>query len=274
MDQWSSTLVTRYETLGAVTGSTAGTTVTAHATANTKGTPVSLGQTTFAWQWTTIQLARPNTALVDHCVDIMVDDGAGNRFVLIPDLRLWGRFANFPGVAVSIPLQVPSGARLHARASGSTGGVTLQVLATGASNGLRAAPGYPRCRALFTPANSRGVTISGGENAKGSWISLAASTAGTTRAMFAMLGAWDDQARALNHYLFDLGVGGSGTQHVIVPDILLCVEGSADIMTDNTLGPWPCNIPAGSTVWARSQSTAAVGSTEGMFDMGLYGLGT
>ena len=79
----------RSETLGVTTASSTGTTVTASATVNAKGSWASLGQTTFGWDWLNLYMAQ--TAASDKIIDIGVSGDNTNWYVIAENLRLAGR---------------------------------------------------------------------------------------------------------------------------------------------------------------------------------------
>lgn len=273
MERWSPSLAARYESIGALAASSVGTTVTASGTPNTKGTPVSLGQTTFSWHWVQVAITR-SSAAADFVIDIMVDDGSSNRFTLVENLRHYSKGAADNPAAYFLPLHVPSGARLYARSSSSTASATVRVSVVGCSTGLNGAAGHGQCAGLWTPANSRGVSISAGGfvNTKNTWFALTASSTIRVRAILLGIGAIEDTARANpTHFLIDVGVGASGSQQVLVPNLSLDADPTSDALGDWVIGPLPCDVPAGTAWWVRAQCSA--GTTDALFDFALYGLG-
>jgi hypothetical protein len=129
---------TRTETFGA--GTSTGTTLTASGTANTKGTYVSLGTTTFEWNHVNLGF-EGSSAAADHLVDIAIDDGGGNKWIIAADLRHPSRIsANASPVTFSLPLYVPKGSALYARNASSTASATMTTTIAGFSRRTRRRP--------------------------------------------------------------------------------------------------------------------------------------
>lgn len=266
----------RHESRGEATGSSTGTTLTANASANTKGSWTALGSaTTFAYEGITIYLGQ-NNAAADYMIDIGIDDGAGNNFVLVPDLHFAAfKQANEHNLALNIPVHVPAGALIEARVAASTGSSTCNCHVVGHSANPGGFPGYSRAVALFTPASSRGVAVDPGgtANTKGSWAQLQASTAVDVAAVFGVIGFNNDAGRAAGaNSNLDIGLGAGGSEFVVLPDIVTQTWAATwDGPNDVFFQPVSCPIPSGTRIAARlACSTNTAGDRT--IDLALYGL--
>lgn len=268
-------LGSRSETIGANTSTSVGVTVTAGVTANTKGTYVSLGTTTFDWHSTTVCIGN-NGGAADFIVDIAIDDGGGNKWIIIPDLRMSAWRSGSSGLTeVAIPLHIPSGSALYARSSSSTGNVSCSVHAHGRSGNVGGAAGFSRVVALYTPATSRGALIDPGgtANTKGSYVQLTTGVSQRVGAWFGILGNNGTGTRASCSWLWDLALGtaGGGTEQIIAANLGANANGSDIVTLPVHVGPYGDDIPASTAICARTQCTITT-ATARVFDLALYGL--
>jgi len=107
-------------------------------------------------------------------------------------------------------------------------------------------------------ATSSATTVTpGAVNVKGAWAELVASTSHDTHGIT----FGQRVAVSTNAMLFDIGVGGSGSERVIVPNL-------AAGRNDGTLEHWlPVFIPAGSRIAIRVQNS--ITSTSSSVELGL-----
>lgn len=264
----------RAQTLGAVTGTSTGTLVTASATVNTKGAWVSLGTPSFPFDSLSVFLGG-SSAAADYVVDLGIDDGAGNVFAVAEDLRLGALkgaadlFLNY-----QLPLRLPNGVPVSARCACSTASGTLRALVVGTSAGPLSAGGFSRCIALYTPATSRGVTIDSGATANtkpATWTQTQAATSHEVDAIMIGIGPNADVTRTTaTTGLLDIGVGASGSEFALASNLLWGFTTTSDTPFPNVVGPLPLGIPAGSRVSARMQSTNATAGDRTV-DLAVWG---
>ena len=102
-----------------------------------------------------------------------------------------------------------------------------------------------------TAASSTGTTLTAGgsANTKGAWAQLSAATPIDATGIIVVLGGAVDNG----DFLVDIGIGASGVETIIVPDVLHC--GRAHDF--NGYYPFPICVPRGSRVVARCQATGA-----------------
>lgn len=93
-------------------------------------------------------------------------------------------------------------------------------------------------------SNSRGtaLTTPGAANSKGAWLQLIASSQAASRILISA------ESSGLADCLVDIGVGGSGSEQVIIPDLLF--SGRSELF--NGFG-FDISIPAGTRISARYQ---------------------
>lgn len=260
----------RSETLGVNTTNSAGTTVTASATANSFGSWASLGQTTFAWNWLNLLMAQ--TAVSDKVIEIGVSNDNSTWYTIAQGIRLAGRKSADIIQSIALPLRVGSGMYVAVRCKASTGSHVLNVSMTGSSVGMKGGTGYSRAIALYTDATSRGVQIDPGgvANTKSSWVQLIASTPASVDSVYVMVGQNADTTRtATATALLDIGVGAASSEFAMIPDLFMRWTTTLDGPQFN-IGPIPCAIPAGSRVTARAQCTD-ITAGDRTLDVGIIG---
>lgn len=271
----ANTFGARHESRGEATGTSSGTAVTAAGSANTKGSWTALGAaTSFAYEGFTLYAAR-NSLAADYVVDIGIDDGAGNNFILVPDLHFASlKQANEHNMALHIPVHVPAGALIEARVACSTLSGIAYINAVGHSTNPGGYPGYSRAVALFTPGSSRGATVDPGgtANTKGAWAELSASCPANIEAIFGVVGHGGDVARTVSGaMLLDIGIGAASSEFVMVPNIGMSWGAQYDGPTDIFFGPFAASVPVGTRIAARAAcNDNAVGDRQ--IDLSLYGL--
>lgn len=269
----ANTFSARHESRGEATGSSNGTTITSGA-ADTKGSWTALGAaTSFAYEGITIYLANNHAA--DFLLDIGIDDGAGNNFILVADLSMAARKqVDEHNLAIFVPVHVPAGALIEARVASSTASATLNCLIVGHSANPGGFPGYSRAVKLFTVTGSRGVNVDPGgtANTKGAWAQMVASAPADVAAIFGVVGFNTDVARAaIATMLLDVGVGASSDEYASISDLFFGWETTWDGPNDVILPPMPLAIATGTRVVARAQCSITTDSDRDI-DLALYGL--
>lgn len=268
--QWNPGHFARCETLFADTVNSRGTDITSSGSANTKGSWITAQQSGFAYEYLIAGFNRP--AGVDYTVDIGINDGSGNIFVLVPDLRIASRkggqeeFAFYP-----LPLHVPSGARLTARCQASTGSSAISMVLNGFSAGPYGAPGFSRAIALYTPTSSRGASIDPGATANTKTrTQLVASSSDRVAAIMCHIGPAGDTARAATSWAMDLECGASSAEQKLVADLVFCTGTTCDVPMSQCKPLIPCDVPAGTRFSANLQCSVTT-SGDRVIDLGVWG---
>lgn len=245
------------ETLGAVTGTSTGTLVTASATVNAKGAWETIGTSTFAYERIIVQVGATGSA-ADYVFDIGIDDGAGNSFVLAENLRISAlKGAGDLFLSYSLPLKIAAGAIVEARSAATVASAGLRMTIVGCSASPLSGGSYSYMVALYTPATSRGVAIDAGatRNAKGAWAQLQASTAHNVDAIMLGIGPNADVTRtAVTTGLLDIGIGTAGAEFSLASNMLWGFTTTSDTPFPNVIGVIPMGIAAGTRVAARCQA--------------------
>lgn len=244
------------------------TSVAASASTNTKGTWVELiTATDGVATGILVQLRGGSTIPADHLVDIGVG-GAASEVVLIPDLVV-SSSTDIGVVDYFFPLLLPAGTRISARSQSTTGSqVPLVGVCVFGGNPARALTSVAAWGA--TAADSGGVSVDPGAvaNTKGAWTELSASIEGCD---YLALGFGNqlNNARAASNVIIDLGIGGAGSEVVVLPDVFLRFVTGADVPIPGSVY-LPLSLPAGARLSARS-STVTTDATDRLVDVVAYG---
>lgn len=270
---WSPKASIRHETLGATPATSLGTTATSSATVNAKGAWVGLGTTGFDYGMVLIN-AGATTSGADYLVDIGLEHAAGSWTVLIADLRHHSRRAFYCGGAPKLlPIRVPTGTTLGYRTAASTAAASISLQLTGFETGLYGAPGWTRLVPLFTPATSRGVSIDPGAtaNTKSGWVELLSSSPIQTDALLVAVGPNGVTTRnSAMGWLIDIGIGASGSERPVLMNLAADAGTYLDVLNQETYGPFPGSIAAGTRIVARAQCSATAAS-ERTIDLAVWG---
>lgn len=102
------------------------------------------------------------------------------------------------------------------------------------------------------PAAAQGASVTAVVGSKGSWTQMLASTTDDTFGLLICINS-SSASNASRNYAIDIGVGGSGSEQVLVPDLL-----GGNAATYVIGGLWyyfPVFIPAGTRLSTRAQGT-------------------
>lgn len=245
--------------VGAVTATSRGTTLTANASANTKGTYVELTSSSPIDADGFLLTATVPTVAIDHMIDIAV--GAASSEVVVLANFAFELFFEAGAPSVFIPVPIPAGSRISARVQGSTGSATIDVsliLVKGGFAGVMqvgTATTYGADTATSTGTN---IPYSGSTNTKNTtWTELSASTTGHTRALLILVGLRGAVNANGTSSLLDIGVGAASSEVAVVPNLAV----QSDSTTDRFFPLArlvPADIPAGSRLSARAQHSGNV----------------
>lgn len=258
---------------GTVLTTSLGTVITASSTANTKGSYTQLvASTAYDACFMMVTISAPSTANAINSKAELIDiatGASGSEIVLVPNLIFPAySYTTIYGVSYGFPCCIPAGTRIAARSqsglASNTSGVQVTLFDGSFSQpegfGIVDSYGPSTSTSLGTPAIASGTA-----DAKGSYAQL---TASTSHDLAGVMVALDTQNATLNNtaFLVDIAIGASGSEVVIVPNIMVCC-GSGWLSPPVT--PFiPVNIPAGTRIAARVQSNVA-SATAGV---SLYGV--
>jgi len=247
-------------------------TVTANASANTKGTYTELiASTAFATIGVLITIKRLSSTLADCLVDIAVG-AAGSEVVLVPNILFSSKSGLFPCGIFFVPLSVPAGTRVSARIQATTGSTTLTVgIHMIGGEGL---PTVQRCENWgAATADSGGVAVNPGAVAdtKGVYSELIAASAFAVSWIVVCIGNLINGTETTANYQLDIAIGAAAAEQVLVPNLHFIVDAAFDFGFPQFFA-LPCSIPAGTRVAARSQSSTT-DATDRVKDVSVLAFG-
>lgn len=258
------------QSLGAITTTSLGTTITPGAT-NTKGSWVQLSAaTTYDCVLVDVEITTISSGgLYTMSVDIGIGAGGSER-VLIPDIVIPSRSSSQTTISrVLVPLSIPAGTRIAARVGGPTG-VNAQVILTlydgdftvdGAS-GVDSIGFVPGSGAWFGTALTPSATI----NTMGSYSQLVASTAANYVGLFGQVDFQNNDTNGTN-YLYTIAIGSVGNEVDIIPYRSFAFQNA---YLQGSIPFLPISIPAGTRISARCQVTATPANPIGLTLYGVY----
>ena len=262
------------ETAGAVAASSTGTAVTAHASADTKGTLVELiASTAHNAQWMSVNIYAGTTSGLTGLLDILI--GSATEQVLIANLPTTSREASEGGGGPYLfPVSIPRGSRISAQYQNSTGSsialVTVQLF-----SGHPASP-WSNCTYVDrygATATSRGTNIDPGAvaNTYSAYSAIANTTLRDIRWLVLCVQNADTASAAATQWTIQVAIGAA-TEQVIAGDFLL----TGGQLTDNAM-PFmhyylPIYIPRGSIISVRAKCSSATDGDRDLY-VSLFGAG-
>ena len=245
--------------VGAVTASSTGTTLTSNSSANTPGAWAQLiAKTTYdavgfvAFYWPT------NNSGSNQAFDIGVGS-AGNEKILVPTVALFTNTGNGVSKSAFIPIPIPAGTRVSGRVQDTNVGSEsswLNLILYDA--GFVAVEGFAGVECVgYNSGTTLGTTVtgSGSTNTKGSYAQLTAATQHDWAGFFYIFSQLPTTTGTGNEVLFDIAIGSGGNEVVIVPNGTSYISGTNPIFDISPILWIP--IPAGTRISARLQSTVA-----------------
>ncbi len=259
--------------------------------AHTKGVWVSLGTATFDAQQLMI-LFGAATVNQSFLLDIGIGPNTSNVETVISNLMFEGAFwsagdgGGFTGAMMTIPLNLIRGTadtdEIFVRCQATLDGAVVFVAALVMAQGFLPSQTPQRNATYGAVTSDTGgteVDPGGTVNTKGSWVELVASTSFDHVFLNLGVGYQNKQSRTQTpSWLADIGIGASGSEVVLIPDIYLFRDSGGDgtsgqgTFTVQNVGPFPVGIPSGTRLSVRAQcNNATVNDRE--FDAILYGAG-
>jgi hypothetical protein len=232
----------------------------ASATPHTKGSWTEVIASTASAAQSVILSLRDQIAANGADTGVLLDLGIGaaaSETVLVADLALGSGLSS---AAYELPIRVPSGSRLAVRAQS-----TVASKAVAASVLLRDTRGWepaPRCSVATTYGANTGtsagvpVTAPGANNTKGAWTEITSSTTRRARYLLPMLALADSSVVAANG-LVDIGIGGSGSESVLISNVPAKWDNLLESLAYPTV-PLPVNLAPGVRLSARIQKSGGL----------------
>ena len=215
---------------GFVLATTTGTSITASASANTKGAYVELvSAANNDLDSNSIELVFDglNSALGDFLVDISVGD-AGFEEVVIHNVYV--KTTSTPGALVSrvtLPISFQSGVRISARCQANNSSLAINMFIILSSGNFKQPTGFSEAVAYGDDeATSTGTLVARSSvGVFGSWVEITASTTDEIHAIAIAShrqgGSWQN-----GKYNYQVAVGSAGNEEVIISDILSATTAS------------------------------------------------
>lgn len=248
--------------------------MTAGSPANTKGSYTQITSSCpFDADGFFLQFGGSSTnSTFDALVDVAVG-GAGSEQVILSNFLVSVSGFIAAKVSVFIPLKIAAGQRIAVRCQASiasaTLGMGLQVVAGNFFSDL--AMGRATTYGADT-SDSGGTQVDpgGSANTKGSWAQIVASTTNPIRHMVICVGSrangvYDASATSLQ----DIGVGGAGSEQVLVDDLFAFVTTATDVH-DAGAHNRSVSVAAGQRLAARAQTTVT-DATDRLRDIVIIG---
>lgn len=249
-------------------------TVTANASANTKGSYAELSSSTpfdgfvqlLAQQTTSTHTAR-------RCaVDIAIG-AASSEQIILPDLLMeWGQDepTNQP---ILFPMPIPAGTRVAARMQANTGSTTLQITAhlLAASSGAVPRATWATQYGVTTSAATQGTQVDPGGSAgtKGAYSEITASC-NAIRWLLVQVGNQGNNAETRAAGNWDLAIGAGGSEQIVLPDIRFFVGQAANSKLPRWM-PFHLLIPSGTRLAIRAQ-TSITDATDRLMNFAVLGM--
>lgn len=216
-------------------------------------------------------------AFVGTNCSMLFDIGVGaaaSEVVVVPDLPMGGvqnANANQSGQWF-IPIFIPRGSRVSIRIASAVGGRSVLIRLTyfGSLNGKK--PSDKIVAMGVVSAGSRGtvLTAPGSINTKGAWTQIIASTVEGFEGLLVSVDGGGATSQAGSSALLDIGMGASGSERVIIPDLLLASgAGVTSSWMISPHGAYPVRVPTGVRLAARYQASVVAGVT---FGCALHGI--
>lgn len=167
------------------------------------------------------------------------------------------------------PLFIAKGSRVSLQCQGAVinQAVSMRVEFYGLLQGIKPASKIVTIGA--NTATSKGVNLAtpGGANAEGAWTEITATTTEPFAALGVAIQGGGDIAQANSTGLVDIGMGASGSEVELIPDLAAVITTAETIAVSSPL-VHACRLPRGTRLVARN----ALSVTTSTLDVILYGV--
>jgi hypothetical protein len=257
---------------------TTGVTLTASASANTKGSYTEIAASS-SFACTAVQvhiLLTTSTDGLQFLTDIATGAG-GAESVVIPDIILDNPIntggSSFGSGFWVLPLAIAASTRIAGRIACSTGSSTAVIVVT-----LTAAGGQPGITSFTNygsaSGDSGGTAIDPGGSAetKGAYVELSASTGAIIQALTSMYSLGGNTGAQSARWAIDVATGAGGAEAVLIPDLRLSCRDIPNALSSGALMPRSHSVLtyiAASTRLAVRASCNITDATDRLFDIAL-----
>jgi hypothetical protein len=262
-----------WEKAGGVASTSRGTTVTASGTTHTKGSWAQLIASTTLPAVGILVMFDDITAGRDYLTDIGVG-AAGSEVVIAANLTASTGTGSVTYSHIYIPLAIPAGTRIAARTQCNVASGQIPTAVLIVSGTIGSPTSYSRCTTYgANTADSGGTSVDPGgtANTKGAWVQIVSSTTNPIRQLIIGIPNQINTVRTSQSWHVDIGIGGAGSELILIPDLQLNASTTNDSVTPQIIGPIPVEIPEGTRIAVRAQSDG-IDATDRLFDVILYGI--
>lgn len=243
---------------------------------NTMGSWTAVGSTTTrdASLLVVCFIVNMNTANANGCINIGIGAG-GSQIAIASNLMVGGgNSATYWPVYFYLPLSIPAGSQLWMQSQGSNTGFGGQIQFQLYDSSFTSSESFASVDSIgFVSSTTRGTTIDpgGSTSAKGSFAPLTSSTTADYGAIAFVVDSLVGTTEAGYRNNIDIAIGGSGSETVIIADVLNGPFGSGYAGAAPWYGPIAMTIPAGTRLSARavSERTATPARTFGLTAYGF-----
>ena len=227
-------------------------------TTTSLGAPIVTGATNTKGSW--VQLGVPTLydiflvqvyATILNNIAIILDVGigaAGSQIEIISNVYMNANNTSLQqNGCLCLPISIPAGTTLWARAQSSSATQTIYVKLNGYAGIWEGCAGAEGFGVTLGSTIATTVTASATPFTKGNYAQLVASSAHAYTGLVASIFV---NAGTPYRFFVDIAVGGAGSEQVIIPNIQTSLN-------DNLTSFVPVRIPAGTRISARCQNSAA-----------------
>jgi len=252
---------------------TGGSSITANASANTKGAWLTIA-TALGYDIHSLHLVLDqNTGGQNR--DVLVDigiGGAGSEVTVVDNILYSLAPTDHSEVPIILPLFIPRGTRVAARIQASTGSTTIEMFGFGSTIPLSMGDGIQSCQTVgANTADSGGTSIDPGATPSvyGSWVQLVAATERHVKYMNIALGNQLNAARTVAVGDFEIGIGAAASE-IAMAGGRYRMNATVDSVRPQMYGPIPVSIPQGTRVAMRTINYSTGTSPARLFDAVAY----
>lgn len=210
-----------------------------------------------------VNVKKSTTVAVNRGTVSIAVGAAASEVDIVPDIQLSYNGGNSASTTILMPIQIPAGTRISARARGGDTYIVQVILFEG---GFASAEGGAGADLIGASLATPTTITTGLANTKGSYSQLVASSAKDYIGFVLCVDNAANSGMPAFSFLIDIAIGGAGSEQAIVPNFYFDPSG----MDDVTLAFYfPINIPSGTRIAARAQASGA-SKTLGISLLGVY----
>lgn len=200
---------------------------------------------------------------------------AGNEIVVMPNFLISPPIASMAGSSAYFPVRIPKGSRISFRIQSGTAAATASAHALFVAAGFGQDPGFSRITdygVLSSGAtDSTSLNPGGTINTKGSWVTLSGNGASTPYPIKYMIVNVQTNNTAASAAAWKLDIGIGATPTIIVPDLIVRVNGTTDQVLHSTFS-LPVRIPAGVALKARVMCSINDATDRILDEVSIFGM--